>query len=84
MSVVLPKLNYAQQGAVKYRHIWTNQTFAPGAKAEVEAAFGHIPAFIVEGEGQDSDEQVWTELHSFVQDSFSMENQLDLTSILAN
>ena len=84
MSVVLPKLNYAQQGAVKYRHIWTNQTFAPGAKAEVEAAFGHIPACIVAGEGQDSDEQVWTELHSFVQDSFSMENQLDLTSILAN
>ncbi|SPO24124.1 related to alpha-glucosidases, family 31 of glycosyl hydrolases [Ustilago trichophora] len=82
VTVTLPKLKYAQQEGVKYRHIWTNQTFAQGDVAQVKAAFGHIPAFIVDD--GDKEDEIWTKLNSFVQESFAEENQLNLTSILAN
>lgn len=81
VTIPLPRLDTAD---ARYRHIWTNQTFAQGETAEVKAAFGLIPAFIVENNAQKEDARYWSELHSFVQNSYKKENQLNLTSILAN
>lgn len=56
VTIALPKLKDNERVEAQYRHIWTNQTFAPGTTAEVEASFGHVPAFIVEGGEDEGDD----------------------------